>query len=198
MRKKGIFLFLVLVFSFPAQLKLANNANFNSTHPIPLKHPGINNQAKPISKTIISIDQREIDCLALNIYFEAGIESKTGKRAVAHVTINRVESDKFPNTICGVVKQARTDWRGKPLRHKCQFSWFCDGKPDKPWRGRRWLESQMMAREYVMNYYKNRKLRKDPTHGSLYYHADYVRPYWAKYMKKTTKIGKHIFYKLKT
>ena len=81
-----------------------------------------------------SIDITEAICLATNIYHEARGESYAGKVAVANVTMNRVTSPKFPNTICDVVYQAQTkeNWKGNtvPKRNKCQFSWYCDGKSD--------------------------------------------------------------------
>ncbi len=81
-----------------------------------------------------SINITEAICLATNIYHEARGESYAGKVAVANVTMNRVTSPKFPNTICDVVYQAQTkeNWKGNtvPKRNKCQFSWYCDGKSD--------------------------------------------------------------------
>jgi spore germination cell wall hydrolase CwlJ-like protein len=126
-------------------------------------------------------DQREIDCLALNIYREAGIEEAQGKVAVALVTMNRLKADGFPNTVCKVVKQKT---------HKvCQFSWVCMNK----------LPS---IDEKIYNYSKalatrvflNHDLIEDFTEGALFYHADYVKPGW-KRLQVTTKIGRHIFYK---
>ena len=72
--------------------------------------------------------QAELRCLAENIYFEARAESMKGKIAVGNVTRNRLESKKFPNTYCGVIKQGY-----RPGKRNCQFSWFCDGKPDTIW-----------------------------------------------------------------
>ena len=80
------------------------------------------------------VDINQMHCLATNIYHEARGESFAGKVAVANVTHNRVDSTKYPNTYCGVVYQAQmyVNWRGNevPARHKCQFSWYCDGKSD--------------------------------------------------------------------
>ena len=78
----------------------------------------------------------ETYCLARNIYFEAGNQPLAGRIAVAHVTLNRVNDVQFPNTICAVVYQTKwkINWKGNKVHvlNKCQFSWFCDGKPDKP------------------------------------------------------------------
>jgi len=81
--------------------------------------------------------EMDTHCLAQNIYFEAGNQPLAGQIAVANVVLNRVEHDKFPDSICGVVyqtKEWRTSWTGKtiPKLGMCQFSWFCDGKSDKP------------------------------------------------------------------
>ena len=87
----------------------------------------------------------ELYCLAQNIYFEAGNQPLAGKIAVANVTFNRVEDPQFPDTICGVVYQAKTrvNWKGDvvPIKHKCQFSWYCDGKPDVPTDSTTWRKS---------------------------------------------------------
>ena len=84
----------------------------------------INRMSREVKQLRLSYDEkivliREVDCLAQNMYFEAGIESKAGKLAVAEVTMNRVKSSEFPNTVCEVVYQ-RT-------KYTCQFSWICEG-----------------------------------------------------------------------
>ena len=72
-------------------------------------------------------------CMAFNIYHEANNQSMLGQIAVGQVVMNRVEDSRFPDTVCEVVKQAVT-YKGtdKPVLHKCQFSWYCDGKNDEP------------------------------------------------------------------
>ena len=139
----------------------------------------------------VLLDPTQLDCMAKNIYFEAAVESTAGKLAVAQVTLNRVNSDRFPNTICGVVKQGRHHSNGFPVRDRCQFSWYCDGKHDEPFQGKMWKESTELAR-YVM---KHPNL-KDITDGSTHYHADYIPdPRWANPKERTVKIDTHIFYK---
>jgi spore germination cell wall hydrolase CwlJ-like protein len=187
MRKKIFFLFSVFLILFSEEFGVGDF----ELHSFPLLDFKYSNNIK---QDIEELNEEEIHCLALNVYFEAGIENEKGKKAVAHVTINRVKSENFPNSICEVVKQAVIDWRGNPVKNKCQFSWFCDYKPDVPWKGKRWQESQSIAKKYVNIYYNNLKYN-DLTQGSLYYHAEYVNPYWAKHMKRSIKIGKHIFYK---
>mgnify|MGYP003316608280 CR=1 FL=1 len=73
-------------------------------------------------------------CLALNVYFEARSENMASQIAVSLVVMNRVEDHRFPNTVCEVVKQGLTyKWKPSlPIKNRCQFSWYCDGKPDKP------------------------------------------------------------------
>lgn len=135
----------------------------------------------------------EIGCLAKNIYFEAGIEDTAGKVAVALVTVNRVLDSTFPESICDVVHQAKRDTKGNPIRYKCQFSWYCDGKADTPFQSENWQDSQNLAWKVFTLYSENKLL--DITDGALYYHATYVTPYWAESMTRTTKIGSHIFYR---
>jgi spore germination cell wall hydrolase CwlJ-like protein len=125
----------------------------------------------------------ELQCLALNIYFEARSESIEGQHAVGHVVMNRVAHQDFPNSICAVVKQG-----GEENLNRCQFSWWCDGRPDKPVNQRAWLISLTIAFDI---YFGN---ATDPTHGALWYHADYVSPKWSKTLTMVTKIGQHLFY----
>lgn len=145
----------------------------------------------------ISLIRKDFDmqkeCLARNIYFEAGNQPLAGQIAVALVTINRVKNSQFPNTICEVIYQAnfRKNSRGEdvPIRGQCQFSWFCDGKSDMPVDSNTWLE----AVELAYNLFDINIV--DITEGALWYHADYILPYWANQLKKTVIIENHIFYR---
>ena len=123
----------------------------------------------------------ELHCLALNIFHEAGAESHTGKQAVAAVTLNRVKSDSFPKSVCGVVKQRD--------KKRCQFSWWCQKPKSPPKDSDAWQDSLEIARKTLDG------LHKDPTEGALYFHATRVKPGWSRTFKKTTRIGNHIFYK---
>ena len=125
----------------------------------------------------------EIRCLALNIYFEARSEPETGQLAVGHVVMNRVASTRFPGTVCDVIQQG-----GELRRHRCQFSWWCDGRSDIPGNRRLWEKSAELA----LKVYWGRTV--DPTEGALWYHADYVKPTWRKAFERGPKIGRHIFY----
>ncbi|MHA1599494.1 MAG: cell wall hydrolase [Alphaproteobacteria bacterium] len=125
----------------------------------------------------------EISCLALNIYHEARGEPDEGKLAVGHVVMNRVLSSRFPSTVCDVVRQG-----GEVRRYRCQFSWWCDGRSDKPRNKKDWQSSS----EFALAIYWSQT--EDPTDGALWYHADYVSPNWRKDFVQGPKIGRHIFY----
>jgi hypothetical protein len=127
--------------------------------------------------------QDELHCLALNIYFEARSEPSKGQRAVAHVVMNRVADRRFPDTVCKVVRQG-----GERIRHRCQFSWWCDGRSDRPRNLGIWERARAMAQDV----YWGRS--QDPTEGALWYHADYVMPSWGRVFERGPKIGRHIFY----
>ena len=83
-------------------------------------------------------DDRSNKCLAMNMYHEARNQGTAGVLAVSAVVFNRVNDSRFPNTVCGVVEQGptRASWKDPkvrfPIKHRCQFSWYCDGKSDKP------------------------------------------------------------------
>lgn len=132
-------------------------------------------------------------CLAQNIYFEAGNQPLAGKIAVTQVVLNRMQHPNYPTTACGVVYQAkwRTNWKGVevPIRHQCQFSWFCDGKSDDPLDSPTWLSSLNIARNVVQGAYG------DITEGATHYHSVYVNPYWSDSLNETVVINEHIFYK---
>ncbi|MEE9426433.1 MAG: cell wall hydrolase [Methylococcales bacterium] len=128
----------------------------------------------------------ELQCMALNLYFEARGETSAGQKAVAHVVLNRVNHAGFPKSVCDVVKQG-----GQDKRYHCQFSWWCDGLSDKPGNKRSWRQSVVVAAEVLL------EKTNDPTNGALWYHADYASPYWRRSMEKGPTIGKHIFYSSK-
>ncbi len=131
-------------------------------------------------------------CMAVNLYHEAGNQSMIGQMAVGQVVLNRVADKRFPNTICEVVKQAVTYKKSdKPIRWKCQFTWYCDGKKDEPdFDSRTWRLALDHASILI-----NKTILLDVTEGATHYHATYVRPAWAKTKTRTTRIDKHIFYR---
>ena len=132
--------------------------------------------------------KQQVECLAQNIYFESAHESQKGQIAVGMVTMNRVKSGIFPNTICGVVKQK--------TQSICQFSWICEGKFDV--KSLTHFNSLVYnnIRELAVYVYANHDKIEDPSRGALFYHADYVKPGW-KNMKYLTTIGHHKFYNKK-
>tara|TARA_B110000902_G_scaffold223746_1_gene260766 strand:- start:6 stop:629 length:624 start_codon:yes stop_codon:yes gene_type:complete len=152
---------------------------------IPSRHRDYNK-----STDLVLTDPQELECMTNNIYFEAALESTAGKLAVAQVTMNRVKSSRYPNTVCTVVKQGRHYENGFPVRDRCQFSWYCDGKLDIPSMGKMWGQSREVA-VYVL---KNTQLL-DITDGATHYHADYIdSPRWASVKDRTMQIDTHIFY----
>jgi len=129
-------------------------------------------------------------CLALNIYYEARGSNRADRLAVADVVLNRVNDSRYPNTVCEVVKQGRQDANGNMIRHQCQFSWYCDGKADRPADQDRWIDAQQLAyMVYVLNEYRGL------TEGATHYHATYVEPQWARDLQLVGRIGAHIFYR---
>jgi spore germination cell wall hydrolase CwlJ-like protein len=137
-----------------------------------------------VSPITADMRQKQLDCLARNIYHEAGGEPFEGKVAVAQVTINRAESGDFPSDICQVVYQKNIVYE-KVL---CQFSWYCNtASLKKPMNGPMYTESMEVAKKVLLEGFRLPDLKK-----ALYFHGDYVRPGWNK--KPVAKIGRHIFY----
>lgn len=130
-------------------------------------------------------DADEVYCLAQNIYFEARSEPLNGQFAVAAVTMNRVASKKYPNTICKVVWQRR------------QFSWTHDGKSDRPREKEAWRQAMSIAKLVYKNYFTFQEKTNgawDLTRGALHYYApSLVFPYWAKHASQAKQIGRHVF-----
>jgi spore germination cell wall hydrolase CwlJ-like protein len=137
-----------------------------------------------VSPVTAQLRQKQLDCLARNIYHEAGGEPFEGKVAVAQVTINRTESVHFPSDICQVVYQKNIVYE-KVL---CQFSWYCNSASlKKPMNGPVYTESMEVAKKVLLEGF-----RLPSINDALYFHADYVNPKWGK--KPVAKIGRHIFY----
>lgn len=132
----------------------------------------------------------QVQCMALNIYYEARGSSLADRAGVADVVLNRVQDTRYPDTICEVVKQGLKDANGNMRRNKCQFSWYCDGKADNPQDEDRWADAQMIAWNIVQDS-KYRGL----TEGATHYHATYVDPRWASTLQLVGRIGAHIFYR---
>jgi len=123
-----------------------------------------------------------ITCLARSIYWEANRKDHAEMEAIAHVVMNRLGHKGFPNTICGVVKQGQE-------QGACQFSWWCDGRPDDASEDEPYSQVKEIARKAL-----NRQL-KDPTDGALYFHHLKITPNWSSEYIKTVEVGEHVFYK---
>jgi spore germination cell wall hydrolase CwlJ-like protein len=133
----------------------------------------------------------EYHCLASNIYWEARNQLLEGKLAVAHVTLNRVESIKYPETICDVVTQTRYYPSGRIDLHSCQFSWYCDGLNDEPVET--WGFSYEESFDLAVMFLQERPT--DVTEGSTHYHNTKVSPFWRASLQEVVQIDEHIFYK---
>ena len=125
---------------------------------------------------------RSVECMALAMYWEARGEGTLGMMAVGSVVLNRAWHPKFPSSICGVVFQGGET-------PPCQFSWWCDGKNDRPqnrvqWRSALTLSAVVLARRV-----------KDPTRGALFYHSTSISSSWHSQRQRTTRIGNHVFYR---
>ena len=130
-----------------------------------------------------------LTCLALNIYHEARSQSLVEQLAVSQVVMNRVADSRFPSTVCEVVTQGITYKNSdKPVIHKCQFSWYCDGKSDEPKNDKAWHKALYVAGVVPT-------VTLDITEGAMWYHANYIYPYWAEHLNETVVINEHIFYK---
>ena len=134
-----------------------------------------------------------IMCLALNVYHESKNQSFVGQVAVAQVVMNRVQDSRYPNNVCDVVKQGLTyKWKPTlPIKNKCQFSWYCDGVGDEVKDKKTY--QKILDLSYLILH--NEVEFIDITDGATHYHADYVKPSWAKTKTRTTEIGDHIFYR---
>ena len=160
----------------------------------------------PIPGEIFTEDESpELYCLAMNIYHEARADNLAGQYAVADVVLNRVKDTRYPNTICEVVKDGKykESWKTKqypnlpeserkfiPIRHQCQFSWWCDGRSDTAYDKDSWMRAQDIAEKlvYIGSY-------RGITEGATHYHATYVSPRWASELDQIGRIGSHIFYR---
>lgn len=130
-----------------------------------------------------TISQEDLHCLQQNIYFESRNQSTLGQRAVAWVTVNRMEDSRWPTTICEVVWQPR------------QFSWTHDGKPDEPGANtaeqRAWARAGLIARSVVHKWARG---VESPVEDAVMFHADYVTPYWTADFNEVASVDDHIFY----
>jgi len=209
---KKMFLAMVLIFTSTSAIATTGAKLTSQAEHILwqlLKTEGVANKHHP-----------EVQCLAENIYFEARAESFSGKAAVGNVTRNRVNDSRWPNTYCGVVTEGpvRESWKTKqhkdladservyyPRKHRCQFSWYCDGLKDIIWankektgqtiegNARAWRESVEVA-IYILEVGKMRIV--DNTDGAVFYYAhNLVYPNWAESKQLVGVLGNHTFMK---
>lgn len=130
--------------------------------------------------------ETELTCLAQALYHEARGEGRAGMIAVAEVVLNRVESARFPDTICGVVRQGAGNGRG------CQFSFVCDGSMQARLEPGAWRRAQALARDMAQG------APRELTEGATHFHANRVRPGWSRVYRLTAEIGAHRFYRRPT
>jgi spore germination cell wall hydrolase CwlJ-like protein len=136
------------------------------------------------SDVTAQVRERQLGCLAKNIYHEAANEPFEGKAAVAQVTLNRVASGKFPDDICKTIYQKNIFYE----RVLCQFSWTCDRNVKfRPMNQAAYDESMAVAKKVLLEGFRLPSLK-----NALYYHAAYIDPKWNR--KRITRIGQHIFY----
>ena len=141
-------------------------------------------ESMDVSPITASMRERQLKCLADNIYFEAGYESFEGKVAVAQVTLNRASNAKWPSDVCGVVYQKNVVYE----KVICQFSWYCQQGPKYRISNKQvYNESMIVAKKVLLEGFRLPSISR-----AFYYHADYIDPKWKK--PRISKIGRHIFY----
>ena len=134
----------------------------------------------------MKVSEKQFQCLAEAVYFEARGETYRGQVAVAQVVLNRVKSKLYPSTICGVVYQNQS------RRNACQFSFACDGIPERINEPKAWATAKEVSEKVLRG-----DVYLTEVANATHYHANYVRPVWARQMKKMTTIGLHIFYRFR-
>jgi len=164
------------------------------------------------------LSDKDVECLARNIFYESGGEPTEGKIAVGIVTINRAQDPRFGRSVCEVVKARTVVVKSREVKQTemvkigyfgppekitttktvveqvpvCQFSWTCGGYAKKPKSDdERWVESRTIAEGIARGDYAEYRLKYG---GAMYFHATAVRPVWAKSKKFVTKTGHHLFY----
>lgn len=125
----------------------------------------------------------ELQCLAEALYFEARGETVKGQFAVAEVILNRVKSERFPGSACGVINQ------GTGKKYQCQFTYTCDGYKEVINEPRAFERVSKVARAALDG------AAPELTEGATHYHTTAVNPRWSRVYTKTTAIGEHIFYR---
>ena len=136
---------------------------------------------------IDTVERRQLECLAMNIYREAGGQSFEGKVAVAQVTLNRLKHPKFPDEVCAVVYQ-KTKVFDKIV---CQFSWSCDKSIQaRPINKSSYQESYEVAKQVLLEGFRLPELK-----NALFFHAATINPGWVH--RKIGEFGGNVFYELR-
>jgi N-acetylmuramoyl-L-alanine amidase len=177
----GLFLLIAAVF-----LSLSQESSYATSYPIKTHKIKVKDYLAPLpinTRIFSKKEKKELECLTKNMYHESKGEGSIGWLAVGMVTMNRVESKRYPNTICKVVHQNN----GKVW----QFSWV--GTKKKLTKPKKVLYNKIYNLAVLIYLYHEHMY--DITDEAIYFHADYVTPYWSKKVEKTVQIGSHIFYK---
>ena len=176
----------IIVVVVGGMIVVSNRSTFNQISALEQRVAHIEEEVliKSTSDSKVPNTKTDLECLARNIYYEAGVESSVGKYAVAQVTLNRWQ-DKKPKSLCPIIYAHAKVASGKTV---CQFSWACKGKLERP-SGKNWEESQRIAADVIHN-----GMRVAPLKDATHYHANYVKPNWTEVERIVWAEGSHIFY----
>jgi hypothetical protein len=157
----------------------------SSVAPSPSRPPQATARPVPPKSPLVGVvtSDKELKCLAEAVYFEARSEPEKGQAAVAQVVLNRVRHDAYPNSVCGVVYQNRHRYLA------CQFTFACEGKALRTDEAGPWATAQRIARDVAEG-----RTYLPGVGNATHYHANYVRPWWARYMERRERIGRHLFF----
>ncbi|SFV38308.1 Cell Wall Hydrolase [Devosia crocina] len=142
---------------------------------------------RPTAKRL-EVANKERECLAMAIYHEARGESADGQLAVANVIVNRARSSKYPGSLCGVIYQGADKGR-----YRCQFTFACDGRDERPGERQAWARSVALAKDVYADYATGADIGALPK-SVLFYHTTAVRPSWSYTFDRVAEVGSHIFY----
>ncbi len=152
--------------------------------PLPLR-PGFRDDIVASPPSPIAANPSDQQCLAEAMYYEARGEGLLGEEAIAEVVFHRMQSGRFPRTICGVVYQ------GASVRHGCQFSFTCNGEMLRPRIASAWRTANDLAGRILSGIVQ----LGDLTGNAISFHASDIQPGWGEHLIRTIRIGRHIFYR---
>lgn len=141
----------------------------------------------------ILVDNKDLECMATNMYFEARNQNTdAAMAAVGYIVLNRVAARRYQNTVCGVVYEGKRI-SGQYVKNKCQFSWVCDGTPNvvSPHNA---IERDAWERSKRIAYGVLSRTIDNPIGSATMYHATYVSPYWMDAYDMVVQVEDHIFY----